>query len=44
MIEGQMIYVGSSKNLLSAAQMYNEAAIKHHGEFAALNDLTDKGG
>jgi hypothetical protein len=44
MLEGKMIHVGSSKDPRIAALMYNEAAIKYHGEFAALNDLSDTGG
>lgn len=33
------IYLGSSKNSIDCAKMYNEAAIKYHKEFAKLNEL-----
>lgn len=35
----KQIYVGSSHNKKEAARMYNEAALKHHGEFAVLNEV-----
>jgi hypothetical protein len=36
-IEDKVIYLGSSKNERVAAKIYNEGAIKYHGEFAKLN-------
>lgn len=33
-------YLGYFPTQFEAAQAYNEAAIKHHGEFAILNDLS----
>jgi hypothetical protein len=30
-------------SLLKAAKAYNEAALKYHGEFAVLNDLSQAG-
>lgn len=38
-IYGKTIYLGSFKTLELAAQAYNEAAIKYHGEFARLNKI-----
>lgn len=39
MVEGKMIHIGSSKDPRIAAQMYNDAAVRYHGEFASLNNL-----
>lgn len=36
-IDGKMTNLGRFKNEIDAAKKYNEAAIKHHGEFANLN-------
>jgi hypothetical protein len=38
-INGKPIYLGSSKDVLVCAKMYNDAAIKYFGEFAKLNEL-----
>jgi hypothetical protein len=37
--DGKRITIGTFDNQLDAAVAYNEAAIKYHGEFAALNNL-----
>lgn len=37
--DGKEIYVGCFKNKKEAAKAYNNAAIKHHGEFARLNTV-----
>jgi hypothetical protein len=37
--EGVRAYLGLYASLQEAALVYNEAAIKYHGEFAKLNDL-----
>jgi len=39
-VNSKVIYIGSFKTELEAAKAYNEAAIKYHGEFAQLNELT----
>ncbi len=36
-IDGKLLYLGSSKNEKVAAKIYNDGAIRHHGEFAKLN-------
>ena len=36
---GHTIYIGSSKDKIEAAKMYNKAAKKYHGKFARLNKL-----
>ena len=36
---GKLIYIGRFKNKEEAAQAYNKAAIKYHGEFAFINKL-----
>jgi hypothetical protein len=36
----KMVTLGYFNNEIEAAAAYNEAAIKYHGEFANLNDLT----
>jgi hypothetical protein len=38
-LNGKSIYLGSSKDVLVCAKMYNDAAIKYFGEFAKLNEL-----
>lgn len=35
-------YLGQFSSLYEAAIKYNEAAIKYHGEFASLNEITDE--
>ena len=39
MAGGQNFHVGYFDDEKEAAKAYNEAAIKHHGEFARLNDI-----
>lgn len=39
-VNGKKIHLGYFKNVIDAAKAYNEAAIKYHGEFASLNNLT----
>ena len=38
-VEGSVVYLGVFKTDLGAASAYNDAALKHFGEFAHLNDL-----
>lgn len=38
-VNGKYIPLGNYNNSKEAAQAYNEAALKHHGEFAVLNCL-----
>jgi len=38
--DGRCIRLGTFSSLFSAAWAYNVAALKYHGEFACLNDLT----
>ena len=38
-VDGNVNYLGSFKNESAAAQAYNEAAIKHFGEFALINKI-----
>ena len=38
-VNGKLIYLGSFADKTSAAIVYNEAAIKYHGEFANLNKV-----
>ena len=38
-IHGKRMFLGSFENPVEAAQAYNEAAKKYHGEFAILNDV-----
>lgn len=38
---GKYIWIGTYDSELEAAKAYNEAAIKHHGNFAALNDIPE---
>ncbi len=37
--EGKIIYLGYYKTEVEAMEAYNDAAIKHHGEFAHLNKV-----
>lgn len=39
-VDGKVIYLGSYPTDRDAAAAYNDAATKHFGEFARLNDLT----
>ena len=39
-VRGEVIYLGAHVTDLEAAKAYNDAAIEHFGEFAALNDLS----
>lgn len=39
--DGKYIWIGTFHSELEAARAYNEAALKHHGEFASLNDVPD---
>ncbi|GBU21944.1 hypothetical protein R80B4_01846 [Fibrobacteres bacterium R8-0-B4] len=43
MVNRKMIYFGGYTDILEAADVYNKAALKYHGEFARLNDLTKPG-
>lgn len=38
-VNSKVIYLGSFVNIEDAARAYNEAAKKHHGEFAYLNEV-----
>lgn len=38
-IDGKQTFLGEFKTEIEAAKVYNEAAIKHYGEFAKLNQL-----
>lgn len=38
-LDGKSIYLGRFETPEQAALAYNEAALKHHGEFARLNEL-----
>jgi hypothetical protein len=39
-VDKQRIHIGTYLSPLDAARAYNEAALKYHGPFARLNDLT----
>lgn len=39
MVDGKMIYLGSFDDPKKAAEVYNEAAKKHHGKFAKFNNI-----
>jgi hypothetical protein len=36
---GKYIWIGTFNSEIEAARAYNEAALRHHGEFASLNDV-----
>ena len=38
-VNNKRIHIGTFNNAIEAAIAYNEAAIKHHGEFARLNQI-----
>lgn len=38
-VNNKSIHIGCFENIIKAAKAYNEAAIKHHGEFACLNSF-----
>lgn len=38
-IDDKTFHVGYRKNIIDAAKLYNDAAIKHYGEFAKLNAI-----
>lgn len=38
-VDGKTLYLGSYKTARDAAAAYNAAAVKHHGQYARLNDL-----
>lgn len=40
-VNNKSIFIGRFDNKLEAAQAYNKAAIKYHGEFAELNDIQE---
>lgn len=37
---GRYIWIGTYDSEIEAAKAYNEAAVKHHGPFASLNDIS----
>jgi hypothetical protein len=39
MVNYKRIHLGYFKNKIDAAKVYNEAALKYHGEFSYLNKL-----
>ncbi len=41
-VDGKAVYGGCFKNIYKAANKYNELAIKHFGDFASLNILTEE--
>lgn len=41
MIDGKTVYVGIFDSEIDAAKAYNQAAIKHYGQFARLNKVVD---
>lgn len=38
-IDGKLTHIGYFATEIEAAKAYNDAAIKHHGEFARLNEI-----
>lgn len=38
---GRKLYLGRRRSKREAAELYNSAALQHHGEFAVLHDLED---
>jgi len=40
--DGIMKHIGYFRNKHDAARAYNEAALKYHGEFAELNEITEE--
>lgn len=41
MVDGVRLHLGSFSTEIEAALAYNEAAIKHHGEFASINLIVE---
>lgn len=41
-VNRKAIYLGSFKNIIEAMNVYNEAAIRYHGDYAYINDIEDK--
>lgn len=41
-VNHKYLYIGSFENIMEAAKAYDEAALKHHGEFAYLNLPTEQ--
>lgn len=41
-VNGKLISLGSFESDVTAAKSYNDAAKKHFGEFAKLNEMTEK--
>ena len=39
--KGKYLHLGNFNTAIEAAQAYNEAALKYHGEFAKLNSIID---
>lgn len=42
-VDHKMIYLGGYMDIIEAAKVYNNAALKYHGKFARLNDLSKPG-
>lgn len=41
-VNGKLIHLGSFTCKIQAAKIYNEAALKYHGEFAHLNQIPEQ--